>query len=184
MTTPKVSHNPSPAHTSRKRSRSPSTGIDDYNPTPCPRICKKTKTTFSGSGSEADPLDLTGDDSDESAPPATGAPPATPSKEELWLRRDFPCRRPSTMAGVMWTTFWPARSAADMFGLIRVGRSCYHDDADKFVYDLDELAKPVPGAHGRADIGRASLRTRLQEAGITRPIGRVLEERRLGVFRG
>ncbi|KAA8912625.1 hypothetical protein FN846DRAFT_903369 [Sphaerosporella brunnea] len=184
MTTPKPPHNPSRPHTCHKRSRSPSTDIDDdddeYNPTPCPRGRKKPKTKFAGSGTEADPVDLTGDSGsesdDEPAPAAkpvylpAGAPPATPSAEDQWLRRNFPRRRPSTMAGVTWTTFWPARPAADRFGRIRVGRSCYYDDADNFVRDLDELAKPVPGAHGRADFGRASLRTRLQEAGITRPI--------------
>ncbi|KAA8893068.1 hypothetical protein FN846DRAFT_914499 [Sphaerosporella brunnea] len=206
MTTPNVSHNP--LHTSHKRSRSPSSDIDDadeYNPTPCPRFRKKPKTKFAGSGTEADPIDLNSDN-EEPAPPATitnpvtVAPPPTPSMEEMWLRRNFPRRRPSTMAGVMWTAFWPARPAADKFGRIRVGRSCYYDGADNcksllgkiccemlmlvVVPDLHELAKPVPGAHGRADFGRASLRTRLQEAGITRPIVRVLAERRLEFFRG
>ncbi|KAA8896561.1 hypothetical protein FN846DRAFT_893248 [Sphaerosporella brunnea] len=204
MTTPKIAHNPPPPHTSHKRSRSPSSDIDDddeYNPTPCPRPCKKPKTA--GSGTSADPIDLTGDDDSDSesneqpatgfpppdttgspVDPTTGAPPATPSHEELWLRRNFPRRRPSTMAGVMWTTFWPGSPAVDKFGRIRLGRTCFYHDADNFVRDLDELAKPVPGAQGRADFGRASLRTRLREAGIHRPIVRVLEERRLGFFRG
>ncbi|KAA8914718.1 hypothetical protein FN846DRAFT_998371 [Sphaerosporella brunnea] len=117
MTTPKVSHNLPPPHTSHKRSRSPSTNLhdaDEYNPTPCPRFRKKPKTKFAGSGTEADPIDLTGDDDSDSssneqpAPPATAAnpvdlttaaPPATPTVEERWLRRNFPRNRPSTMAG-------------------------------------------------------------------------------------
>ncbi|KAA8892702.1 hypothetical protein FN846DRAFT_915006 [Sphaerosporella brunnea] len=206
MTTTKLAHKPSPPHTSHKRSRSPSPENDDhdeYSPTPCPRASKKTKTNTGGSGTAADPIDLTGyDDSDSEsndkpAPalpsPATaanpvdtitGAPLATPSEEELWLRRNFPRRRPNTMSGVMCTTFWPAIPPVDKFGRIRVGRSCYYDDADNFVRDLDDLAKPVPGAPGRADFGRASLRTRLNEASIYRPIVRVLEERKLGFFRG
>ncbi|KAA8893801.1 hypothetical protein FN846DRAFT_913638 [Sphaerosporella brunnea] len=196
MTTPKGSHNPSPPHTSHKRSGSPSCDLDDdddeYNPTPCPRVSKKPK--FTGSGTAADPIDLTGDcDSsshEQRAPslpppataanpvdPTTGAHPATPSEEELWLRRNFPRRRPNTMSGVKWTTFWPVTPPADRFGRIRVGRSCYYDDADNFVRHLHELAKPVPGAHGMADFGRASLRTRLREAGIHRPVLRVLDER-------
>ncbi|KAA8914082.1 hypothetical protein FN846DRAFT_886208 [Sphaerosporella brunnea] len=220
MTTPKTERNPPPPHTSHKRSRSPSCDLDDdddYNPTPCPRACKKPKRA--GSGSAADPIDLT-HDSDPArnkqraaSPPPPGtaanpidltieAPTATPSEEEQWLHRNFPRRRPNTMSGVTWTTFWPARPAADNFGRIRVGRTCYYDHADHcecsllsgvtcsqmltfvVVRDLDELAKPVPGASGRADFGRASLRTRLREAGIRAPIVRVLEERRLGYFWG
>ncbi|KAA8906900.1 hypothetical protein FN846DRAFT_906779 [Sphaerosporella brunnea] len=208
MTTPKLEHKPSAPHSSHKRSRSPSSDPDDdeqYNPTPCPSRCKKTKakTKATGSGTAADPIDLTGDDdsdsesNDEAAPallppataanpgnPTTGAPPATPSEEELWLRCNFPRRRSNTMSGILWTTFWPTSPVADKFGRIRVGRSCYYDEAENFVRDLDELAKPVPGALGRADFGRASLRTRLREAGICQPIVRVLEERRLGFFRG
>ncbi|KAA8902856.1 hypothetical protein FN846DRAFT_891378 [Sphaerosporella brunnea] len=104
MTTPKVSHNPSPPHTSHKRPRSPFSDTDDddeYNPTLCSRVYKKTKTKFARSGTEADPIDLTGDSDFESennkqpAPavlppgnavdPSTGATPATPSEEEPWL---------------------------------------------------------------------------------------------------
>ncbi|KAA8893120.1 hypothetical protein FN846DRAFT_896257 [Sphaerosporella brunnea] len=225
MTTTKLVHKPSPPHTSHKRSRSlsPENNDDDeYSPTPCPRASKKTKTNTAGSGTAADPIDLTGDDNSDSesndkpAPAVrspstaanpldtiTGAPLATPSEEELWLRRNFPRRRPNTMSGMMWTTFWPASPPVDKFGRIWVGRSCYYDDADNckwwlfssgqacckmltliVVRDLDDLAKPVPGAPGRADFGRASLRTRLNEAGIYRPIVRVLEERELGFFRG